>query len=234
MKRLTQLLCFLLALQAAAQPEENTPSGDGWRMIQGSASSDRCFALAWGQKGKSKAKMEPETASADFDDSELVNFVVDLKRRSILGQTKVKHAGDRRSYNHESCYAAWSVQNRFVVQTMSWKWHTEMSELHQIIDGKSLSPGTDLLQSAATAAFQKLKGQPPLNKFKKQDFAITIAEATFSENAGETRLTVKVWGQIPKHEDEDAYFEALVTFEVIAPSQSAKPVLKWIETKLIE
>lgn len=222
-----------MAANACAQQDTQTPTGDGWRMIQDSVSPDGRFALAWGEKGKSKPKMEFETYAAASDDLDIVNYLIDLKEKRILGQTKAKHFGDWSRYNHESCKAAWSSNSKLVVQTMSWKWHTATSELYQIVGDKKLSPGIDLIAPSSKAAFHILADQPQLKKYKEEDFAITIEKVAFLAQSHGDSVLVELCGQIPKHEDEDAYFKALVTFALVS-GKADEPELKWLDTKLIK
>lgn len=224
--------CLLIAAHACAQQDNHTQTGDGWRMIQESVSPDGRFAIAWGEKGKSKPQMEFETYAAVSDDLEIVNYLVDLKDKRILGQTKAKHFGDWSHYNHESCKTAWSSNNKLVAQTMSWKWFSANSDLYQIVDEKKLSSGTDLIEPSSEAAFRKLAGLPQLKKFKEEDFAITIEKVSFLAQNSEHSLSVELYGQIPKHEDEDAHFKALVSFAVVSGNADG-PKLKWLDTRLI-
>lgn len=224
---------IILAHGVLAQNTTEARAGNGWRMIQESASPDGSYALAWGQKGKSQPKINTETHTADFDEADVVNYVVDLKSGTILGRTKAQHFGDRQFYNHESCHASWSHQNRFVVQTMSWKWHTAVCDLHQIMDGKTLSPAVDIIEPAKKAAFKTLQDRAQLKKFKEDDFAITIEEAIFVQVGGETHVTAKLNGQIPKRDDVDAYFEAKVFFIVLPASKDTGPNLKLIKCQLV-
>jgi hypothetical protein len=231
------LLAFFFLIAGTALTQDTPPearTGDGWRMIQKSGSPDGRYALAWGQKGKSQPKIESGTLSSDFEnDAELLNFVVDLKSGIVVGETAAKHPGDWARYNHESTQAAWSKHNRYVTQTMSWKWHSEVSVLYEIIGGKKLSKGTDLIEPAWTAAFQKMKGQPKFQKFKQADFGVIVFNTTFTETNEGTQVTIEIGGQTGKFED-DVTFSAIISFRVLPSTASSGPTLEWIETKLIE
>jgi hypothetical protein len=226
-------LCLLIAAHACAQQDNHTQTGDGWRMIQESVSPDGRFAIAWGEKGKSKPQMQFETYAAVSPHLDIVNYLVDLKYKRILGQTKAKHFGDWSQYNHDSCKTAWSSNSKLVVQTISWKWLSANSDLYQIVDDKKLSSGTDLIEPSSEAAFRKLAGLPQLKKFKQENFSITIEKVSFLAQSHGDSVLVELHGQIPKNDDEDAYFEALVTFALVS-GKADEPELKWLDTKLIK
>lgn len=116
---------------------------------------------------------------------------------------------------------------------MSWKWHSEVSVLYEIIGGNRLSKGTDLIEPAWKAAFQKMKDQPKFQKFKQEDFGVIVFNTTFTETKELTQVSIEIGGQTGKFED-DVTFSAVISFWVSPSTASSGPTLEWIETKLVE
>ncbi|WP_395751591.1 hypothetical protein [Prosthecobacter sp.] len=219
---------------AAATPAAMT--GEGWRMIAGTESRDGNYALAWGLKGKAVTEGDADEEgrlSVDPDDPDLLNYVVDLSTKKIIGTLRGKHFGDRARYNHMSCEAEWSGDSQFVVQTCNAKWDTTSAFVYLLQEGDAVTPGTDLLGPAKAAAFKKLKDGPQLKKFKPDAFAITLSEVRIAQRGSSVVLQMNVDGVIPKSDADAASFGCTVSF-TLAPGDGGVPVVKWLSTELYE
>ena len=53
------------------------------------------------------------------------NYVVDLTRQKILGETGCNYFGTRRRYNHRSCVVRWSPDSTKFVQLWDDKWASQ-------------------------------------------------------------------------------------------------------------
>lgn len=221
--------------EAPAASSAASMTGEGWRMIAGSVSRDGNYALAWGLKGKKEITGEAEedgTLSVNPDDPDLVNYVVDLHTKAIVGRLQGTHFGDRRYYNHMTNEAEWSNDSEFVVQICNAKWYSMSAFVYFLQEGDAVTPGTDLIAPATAAALKKLKGSPQLKKFKPDDFAITLSEVRITQRGTSKMLQVNVDGIVPKNGDDDAYFECTVSFSLV-PGDGGAPVLKWLSTELL-
>lgn len=213
-----------------------TIAGDGWRTIAGSGSRDGDYALAWGLKGKKVSGGEAGAdgfMSVDNNDPDLANYVVDLHSKAIVGILQGKHFGDRQRYNHITNETEWSSDSMYVAQVCSFKWHTSSAFVYELRRGMSVSPGVDLIAPATTAAFKKLKGGPQLKKFKPGDFAITLNEVRIMQSAAAYVLMVNVLGQVPKNNDDEAFFECKISFSLTSGENNGSPGLKCLSTELL-
>lgn len=224
---------------APAQGAQSGPAdiviGKGWRMIAGSVSRDGMYALAWGLKGKSTVVGEADDngyLSVDADDAEIMNYVVNLRSKEIVGAIAGKHFGDKTRYNHMTHEAEWSGDSQFVAQVCDAKWASLSAGVYQIVNDAKVSPETDLIAPARAAAFKKLKGSPQLKKFKEDDFAITLSDVRIMQRSSAAVLQAGVYGEVPKNGDDDSFFECTVTFSLSADENGGAPVLKWISTEL--
>ncbi|HYF36719.1 MAG TPA: hypothetical protein VD994_15595 [Prosthecobacter sp.] len=226
----------VLEKKAPPAASGHTVTGDGWRMIAGSASRDGVYALAWGLKPNSQAKIRvDENGDAAADEAEaadLVNYVVNLRTKDVLGAVIGKHFGDKPTYNHISNETAWSSDSQFVAQLNNFKWGTANAFVYQVVDDATLSKGTDLIKPVTATVFEHLRGGPRVKKFKKEDFAITLHEARIIQRGAATVLQVEVLGQIPKSGEDDSYFDATVTFDLKPAAKGGAPMLTWTGTEI--
>ncbi|MFM2199014.1 MAG: hypothetical protein RLZZ505_2446 [Verrucomicrobiota bacterium] len=210
---------------AELDPEKGAPTpggpavqGEGWRLIEGTRSRDGNFGIAWGIQGKAQPDGETDEdgfMSVDPESEGLANYVVNLRSGTVLGKTAGTHFGDKGSYNHDSTEVAWSASSLYFVQVSSGKWATYDANVYGMAgDQMSVSPPVDLLEPAKKAAFGHLEGGDLLEKFDRDDFAITLSEARIVWRGASPYVVCEVNGQIPKSEEEDAYFGLTVTFRL--------------------
>ena len=240
------LIQKLLRLEDDSTPTEGpTPgasagpvlTGDGWRMIAGTNSRDGVYALAWGQEGQSSPQGDLDEDGflmGNQEDEKLVNYVVNVRTRQIIGTLKGKHFGDKSSYNHDKIETAWSSAGMFMAQLNSGKWATYDANVYEIQytnDGNAVSKATNILEPAKKAVFEHLAGRPQLTKFTQDDFAITLHDPRIVYQGGNSVIQVGVIGQIPKSEEDDSSFEATVTFNLNSDENGGAPVLAWSSTE---
>jgi hypothetical protein len=240
------LIQKLLRLEDDSMPTEGpTPgasagpvlTGDGWRMIAGTNSRDGVYALAWGQEGQSSPQGDVDEDGflmGNQEDEKLVNYVVNVRTRQIIGTLKGKHFGDKSSYNHDKIETAWSSAGMFMAQLNSGKWATYDANVYEIQytnDGNAVSKATNILEPAKKAVFEHLAGRPQLTKFTQDDFAITLHDPRIVYQGGNSVIQVGVIGQIPKSEEDDSSFEATVTFNLNSDENGGAPVLAWSSTE---
>jgi hypothetical protein len=213
-------------------------TGDGWRTIAGSGSRDGIYALAWGQKGQSSPQGNSDEEGfmmGDQEDANLINYAVNVRTKQIVGTLVGKHFGDKSTYNHDSTETAWSSSSLFLAQVNSGKWATFDANVYGLLytsdGGNALSKAADLLEPTKKAIFEHLEGGPVLKKFDKGDFAITLHDPRIVYQGGDCVVQVGVIGQIPKSEEEDASFEATVTFTLATNEESSAPLLSWRSTE---
>jgi hypothetical protein len=212
-------------------------TGDGWRMIAGTNSRDGVYALAWGQEGQSSPQGDVDEDGflmGNQEDEKLVNYVVNVRTRQIIGTLKGKHFGDKSSYNHDKIETAWSSAGMFMAQLNSGKWATYDANVYEIQytnDGNAVSKATNILEPAKKAVFEHLAGRPQLTKFTQDDFAITLHDPRIVYQGGNSVIQVGVIGQIPKSEEDDSSFEATVTFNLNSDENGGAPVLAWSSTE---
>lgn len=212
-------------------------TGDGWRMIAGTNSRDGVYALAWGEKGQSSPQGDVDDEGflmGNQESEKLVNYVVNVRTKQIVGTLKGKHFGDKSTYNHDSIDTAWSNSGLFVAQLNSGKWATFDANVYEIQytnDGNALSKATDILEPAKKAVFEHLAGRPQLTKFTQDDFAITLHDPRIVYQGGNSVIQVGVIGQIPKSEEDDSSFEATITFHLNSNENGGAPILAWSSTQ---
>lgn len=212
-------------------------TGEGWRMIAGTNSRDGVYALAWGQKGQSSPQGDVDDEGflmGDQEDENLINYVINVRTKQIIGTVVGKHFGDKSSYNHDKIETAWSSAGMFMAQLNSGKWATYDANVYEIQytnDGNALSKATDILEPAKKAVFEHLAGRPQLTKFTQDDFAITLHDPRIVYQGGNSVIQVGVIGQIPKSEEDDSSFEATITFHLNSNENGGAPVLAWSGTE---
>lgn len=233
----------LLRLENDSTPEPSAVAagpvltGDGWRMIAGTNSRDGVYALAWGEKGQSSPQGDVDDEGflmGNQESEKLVNYVVNVRTKQIVGTLKGKHFGDKSTYNHDSIDTAWSNSGLFVAQLNSGKWATFDANVYEIQytnDGNALSKATDILEPAKKAVFEHLAGRPQLTKFTQDDFAITLHDPRIVYQGGNSVIQVGVIGQIPKSEEDDSSFEATITFHLNSNENGGAPILAWSSTQ---
>lgn len=227
----------LLEIIAQLDPEKDaTPpagpvtQGEGWRLIEGTRSRDGNFGIAWGIQGKAQPGGETDEEgfmSVDAESEGLANYVVNLRNGAVLGRTAGTHFGDKATYNHDSTEVSWS-SSMYFVQVSSGKWATYDANVYAMAgDQMSVSAAVDLLEPAKKAALEHLAGGDLLGKFERDDFAITLSETRIVWRGGSPYVVCEVNGQIPKSEEEGAYFGVTVTFKLTSDGSDGAPSLAW-------
>ncbi|MFO0442571.1 MAG: hypothetical protein ACK5ZM_01455 [bacterium] len=211
-------------------------SGDGWRLIRGSQSRDGQIVLAWGVKGKSTPEGEPaEDGTLSYDDPEdenLANYAVNLSTGAILGQVVGSHGSDKPNWGHYTNEVAWSAADTYFAQVCSGKWSTYNANLYQVSpDGAGISEAVDLLEPAKKAAFDHLANGDFFKKFDKDAFAFTLHDVNIAQRGAATMVVVEVSGQIPKSEQDGAYFDLTVTFKILSDENGGTPKIQWSGTE---
>ena len=194
------------ALTQAGPPEFDPftgVTGDSakYRVIHDTASPDGRYAVALGFTGNDidweglKDPDFPGTYSAngwqrddqpsDSDHGRIVNYIVDLTTRQILGTTNGDYFGTRQRYNHNQCDVTWSPDSKLFVEVTSWKWGYNRCTAGKISSaGKFLGP-VDLGKYAEKTA----QGFLATHKAQKYTGSIDISGATMAD-AGLVNLTI--------------------------------------------
>jgi hypothetical protein len=214
----------------------SAPAGEGWRLIRGSQSRDGQFALAWGQQGKATPEGEADedgTLSANDPEAEgLLNYAVNLSTGAILGKTTGMHASDKANRGHYSHEVAWGSADTCFVQVCSGKWATFTAALYQLTpDATGLSEAVDLLEPAQKAAFEHLANGDFFKKYDKDSFTTTLHDVSIAQRGASTVVVVEVSGQIPKSDQDGAYFDTTITFKLISDDNGGAPKLQWSGTE---
>jgi hypothetical protein len=114
----------------------------------------------------------------------------------------------------------------------SGKWATFNASVYAVSpDGSGFSPAADLLAVAKKAALEHLAGSEAHKKFDKEDFAITLHDVSIAQRGSKTAVVVEVGGQIPKSEEEGAYFDLTVVFTLVPDENGGAPTLQWSGTE---
>jgi hypothetical protein len=122
-----------------AGPPESDPfanvkgDSENFRVIHGTASPDGRFAIALGLARKEidwegfveKDYQKNGPTYYAEDEEDVRNYVVDLTRQKILGETGCNYFGTRRRYNHRSCVVTWSPDSTKFVQLWDDKWASQ-------------------------------------------------------------------------------------------------------------
>lgn len=138
------------------------------------------------------------------------NYVIDLKADRVTGILDATHFGTRNSYNHESGRVVWSPDGRWLVETRSWKWHTETCTVHRLDAGGGLVARLDFVKSAGEMVDTWLREHSPKLKAEQRRYAVTITAESISDDG---TLAAGVTGEIPKSE-EGGYVDLSVTAKV--------------------
>lgn len=220
-----------------ASTSDYTVTGKGWRMIVGSASRDGTFALAWGLKGKDAPEgevIQDGSMSVEPETDGVINYVVNLRTKGIVGTIEGQHFGDKPGYNHSTNETAWGNYPRLVAQVNSGKWETWSARIYEVKDATepaTLTAGVDLLAAAKKAVFEHLADSRQFKKFDRESFAITLHDPAILQRGSATVMSIEVGGVIPKKDDDDAAFEATVTFTIASDDNGGAPSLTWRSTE---
>jgi len=221
---------------AGADSSGPATSGDGWRLIRGSQSRRGQFAIAWGVQGKSTPDGETEddgALSANDPEAEgITNYVINPNTGAILGKTTGMHASDKANSGHYTHEVAWDAVDSCFVQVCSGKWATFTAAVYQLtLDGTGLSEAVDLLEPAKKAAEEHLGNGDFFKKFEKDAFTYTLHDVNIAQRGASTVVVAEVSGQIPKSDEEGAYFDITITFKLIPDENGGAPKLQWSGTE---
>lgn len=208
------------ALTQAGPPEFDPfagVTGDSakYRVIHDSASPDGRYAVALGFTKNidwegfqdsdfpgtySANGWQPDDSTPDSEYGNIVNYLVDLTTRQILGITNGDYYGTRQRYNHDQCTVTWSPDSRTFVEVTNWKWGYNRCSAAKISSaGKLLGP-VDLgkyAQKTAQSFLATRKGQ-------KYQGSVDISVSTVT-NAGVVNLTILGQGTSGDHKG-DVFF----------------------------
>ena len=209
------------ALTQAGPPEFDpfaAVTGDSakYRVIHDTASPDGRYAVALGFTGNdidweglkdpdfpgtySANGWQPDDQSPDSGYGKIVNSIVNLTARQILGTTNGDYFGTKQRYNHDQCDVTWSPDSKTFVEVTSWKWGYNRCTAGKISSaGKLLGP-VDLGKYAEKTAQSFLA----THKAQKYDGSIDISGATVTD-AGVVNLTILGQGTSGDHKG-DVFF----------------------------
>lgn len=149
---------ILESLRKAGPPDINPfvnvkGDSDKFRVIHGTASPDGRYAIALGFARSEidwaqfvDREFEPGGAPSYYAENEedIRNYVVDLARQKILGETGCNYFGTRRRYNHRSCAVTWSADSTKFVQLWDDKWASTACVAGEIDSGPKFAGAVDL------------------------------------------------------------------------------------------
>ena len=209
------------ALTEAGPPEFDpfaAVTGDSakYRVIHDTASPDGRYAVALGFTGNdidweglkdpdfpgtySANGWQPDDQPSDSDHGKIVNYIVDLTTRQILGATNGDYFGTKQRYNHDQCDVTWSPDSKMFVEVTSWKWGYNRCTAGKISSaGKLLGP-VDLGKYAEKTAQSFLA----THKAQTYNGSIDISGATVTD-AGLVTFTILGQGTSGDHKG-DVFF----------------------------
>ncbi|MBV8099270.1 MAG: hypothetical protein JOZ31_08940 [Verrucomicrobia bacterium] len=209
------------ALRQAGPPEFDPfagVTGDSakYRVIHNTASPDGRYAVALGFTAKdidwegfkdpdfpgtySANGWQPDDQAPDPDYGRIVNYIVDLTTRQILGITNGDYFGTKQRYNHDQCSVTWSPDSKTFVEVTSWKWGYNRCTAAKISSAGKLLDPVDLGKYAEKAA----QGHLGTHKGPKYNGSIDISVDTVT--AGDVvNLTILGQGTSGDHKG-DVYF----------------------------
>ena len=206
---------------AQAGPPEFDPfagvTGDSakYRAIHDSASPDGRYAVALGftkdidwdgfkdsdfPGAYSTNGWQPDDEVPDPEYGKIVNYLVELTTRRILGTTNGDYYGTRQRYNHDQCSITWSRDSRTLVEVTNWKWGYSRCSAAKISSaGKFLGP-VDLGKYAEKTAQSFLSTR----KGQKYQGSVDISVSTVTDS-GVVNLTILGQGTSGDHKG-DVFF----------------------------
>lgn len=209
----------------------------GLRVIAGSGSRDGVFALAWGRKDRSATGMHVDAEgswSIDPGDKKLINCIVNLNTRKVIGEIDGRHSGDKASFEELATEAAWSIDSKYVAQINNSKGITRHAKLYVLTDGLWISQSTDLLQAVSVAVIEHLKSKDGdvSRKLKKGEVGLALQDPRIIQRGIGYALQVGVFGQETKSQKDLLEGEITITFLITPGSRSGAPVLSWVSTEV--
>ncbi|HET6406339.1 MAG TPA: hypothetical protein VFG14_00540 [Chthoniobacteraceae bacterium] len=214
--------CFPLSIPA----EEPVPLGErAFRVIRGTESPDKRFALGVGRTTERAEKGKPRLLAddsawnaglADTGEESIGNYIVDLHEDVILAETGMGYVGSGPSYNRSECAAYWSPDSRTVIQAIKFQGRYGEAQLLRIdAEGRRVSKPFDLAAAANEQArtFLKKRGNRAWNALSNsEEFAIQpIFPLLTNETVGLT-----VWGQIVHSHKRESQWAVRVKMRIAA------------------
>jgi hypothetical protein len=209
------------ALREAGPPEFDPfagVTGDSakYRVIHNTASPDGRYAVALGFTAQdidweglkdpdlpgifSAKGWQPADEPPDPDYGRIVNYIVDLTTREILGTTNGDYFGTKQRYNHDQISVTWSTDSKTFVEVTSWKWGYNRCTAGKISGAGKLLDPVDLGKYAEKTAQTYLA----THKGQKYNGSIDISVDTLA--AGDVvNLTILGQGTSGDHKG-DVYF----------------------------
>lgn len=127
-----------------------------------------------------------------------------------------QHFGTRATYNHERYEVVWSPNNRFFVESQSWKWYTASASLYLLDDNGAITSSMDLMPAV----------KEQLRRVAEQDHK--VARKRFKEHYGVSlwkqavdlngHVTIGASAEVPKS-DKDPSVSLLIQFTANAASK---------------
>jgi len=219
--------------------------------VQGSVSPDGRYAMGWGyEKGpvdwkklahleeahsgwgdvtfSTKLAQEPLDPALEDD----ANFLLDLRTHQPLCKLGIHYPGERPHFNHQELNAVWSPSSTCVVIIVTAKWETEFAHFAMIRDG--ICHGShDMMEplcQAAKAAVLKTR-HPAAKRLRNQDdFMYSIGEVHLQDDGS---FTAEITGQLPKQEDDFAFFEVAVAGRLVQAADGQSISFEALKTTVV-
>ena len=196
---------FLLATISLGEAAER------YRVIEGTMSPDKRYALAWGLRGATDLNKQIES-DGELNEEKIENYIVDLSRRKII--TKISATAwtypEMSQGSRQGLEAVWN-SSEMVLIDCEGKWGYISLEAYQLDDGElvaSANFGDDLEKKI----FAYLKKEFPASYRRSKDYlTLTFPEISpVAENA----FALTVATGFTKIVDERADLEASLTVQL--------------------
>jgi hypothetical protein len=187
-----------------------------YRVIRGTLSPGKHYALAWSTEGKSAKDFELLNGNARYaGDDGVPTFVIRLADGKPLAKLATRHRGDAQSYNHLTLHATWSPDESWLIASSESKWHTDSANVVHI--GKDgVSAPLNPLPVCLDAERRGLKTAGKRVDFKKFEQSMQFKLVGNDGAAAAVCLM-----QIPK-QDEDYTFLAQIKLSTSGKGVTAK------------
>ena len=219
--------------------------------VQGTGSPCGRYAIGWGyEKGPVdwkrlahveepnsgwggvtfSTKLAPEPLDPALEED--ANFLFDLITGKALAKLNIYYPGERPTFNHDSLEAVWSPRSACVMLLVSGKWENEFAHLAWITKSGQCEGSQDVLEplrQAAVAAAMK-SSHPAARRLRAEnDFGYSIDEVRLSDDGS---FQAVVSGEVPKLDDDAAYFEVEVEGRFLPGEAGGSAVLKTTRVKV--
>jgi hypothetical protein len=186
-----------------------------YRVIRGTLSPSKHYALAWSTEGKSRKDFELLNGNARYAGDNVFTFVIRLADGKPIAKLSTMHRGDAQRYNHATLDATWSPDESWLIASSQSKWQTDNASLvHISKDG--VSAPLNLLPLCLDAERSGLRAAGRRVDFGKFEQAMYLKSVANDGSAAAVCLM-----QIPK-QDKDYTFLARIKVSVSAKGVTAK------------